>query len=41
MEDELDDEDKDVTYIELEDGDHYLSYQPHRIKTLQALLDFF
>ena len=41
MEDELDDEDKDVTYIELEDGDHYLSYQPHRIKTLQAFLDFF
>lgn len=41
MEDELDDEDKDVTYIELEDGDHYLSYQPYRIKTLQAFLDFF
>ncbi|KPZ57735.1 S9 family peptidase [Pseudoalteromonas sp. P1-25] len=41
MEDELDDEDKDVTYIELEEGDHYLSYQPHRIKTLQAFLDFF
>lgn len=41
MEGELDDEDKDVTYIELEEGDHYLSYQPHRIKTLQAFLDFF
>jgi len=41
MEDELADENKDVTYIELEDGDHYLSYQPYRIKTLQAFLDFF
>jgi len=30
-----------VTYIELEDGDHYLSHQPYRIKTLQAFLDFF
>lgn len=41
MHDELEDEDKDVTYIELEYGDHYLSYQPHRVKTLQAFLDFF
>ncbi len=41
MQEELEDEEKDVTYIELEDGDHYLSYQPHRIKTLQAFLDFF
>ncbi|ATG57515.1 MULTISPECIES: alpha/beta hydrolase family protein [Pseudoalteromonas] len=41
MEDELDDENKDVTYIELEDGDHYLSHQAHRVKTLQAFLDFF
>ncbi|MEN8635496.1 S9 family peptidase [Pseudoalteromonas distincta] len=41
MQDELDDEGKDVTYIELEDGDHYLSYQEHRVKTLQAFLDFF
>ncbi len=41
MEDELSDEDKEVTYIELEDGDHYLSHQPYRIKTLQAFLDFF
>jgi dipeptidyl aminopeptidase/acylaminoacyl peptidase len=41
MADELEDEDKEVTYIELEDGDHYLSYQPYRIQTLQAFLDFF
>jgi dipeptidyl aminopeptidase/acylaminoacyl peptidase len=41
MEDELSDEGKDVTYIELEDGDHYLSHQPYRIKTLQAFLEFF
>ncbi|MBQ4833127.1 S9 family peptidase [Pseudoalteromonas sp. MMG010] len=41
MADELEDKNKDVIYIELEDGDHYLSYQPHRIKTLQAFLDFF
>ncbi|KID57353.1 hypothetical protein JF50_09035 [Pseudoalteromonas luteoviolacea] len=33
--------DKDVTYIELEDGDHHLSYQPHRIQTLKAMLAFF
>ncbi|MCF2919699.1 prolyl oligopeptidase family serine peptidase [Pseudoalteromonas sp. APAL1] len=41
MEDELKDEGKDVTYIELEDGDHYLSHQPYRIKTLKAFLEFF
>ncbi|ESP90855.1 alpha/beta hydrolase family protein [Pseudoalteromonas luteoviolacea] len=32
---------QDVTYIELEDGDHHLSYQPHRITTLEAMLAFF
>jgi len=41
MDDELKDEGKDVTYIELEDGDHYLSHQPYRIKTLKAFLEFF
>ncbi|AOT07897.1 alpha/beta hydrolase family protein [Pseudoalteromonas luteoviolacea] len=37
----LRDRNKDVTYIELEDGDHHLSYQPHRIQTLKAMLVFF
>ncbi|WP_462169000.1 alpha/beta hydrolase family protein [Pseudoalteromonas lipolytica] len=41
MEDELSDEGKNVTYIELEEGDHYLSHQPYRITTLKAFLDFF
>jgi len=41
MDDELKDEGKDVTYIELEDGDHYLSHQPYRIKTLKSFLEFF
>ncbi len=41
MDDELTDEGKEVTYIELEDGDHYLSHQPYRIKTLKTFLEFF
>ncbi|MGI2259217.1 prolyl oligopeptidase family serine peptidase [Shewanella sp. GXUN23E] len=33
--------DKQVTYIELEDGDHHLSNQAHRITALEAFLQFF
>ncbi|TQF67832.1 alpha/beta hydrolase family protein [Pseudoalteromonas luteoviolacea] len=32
---------KDFKYIELDEGDHHLSYQPHRITTLEAMLVFF
>lgn len=31
---------KDVQYIELEDGNHHLSYQPHRMETLKASMAF-
>ena len=41
MADELEDHDKPVTYIELEDGNHHLSYQGHRIETMEAFLAFF
>ncbi|MBU2114124.1 MAG: S9 family peptidase [Gammaproteobacteria bacterium] len=33
-------EDKDVQYIELEDGDHYLSTNSHRLQTFQAMDSF-
>ncbi len=31
---------KDVTFIEIEDGDHYLSKQEHRITTFKAMDEF-
>ncbi|GGW91342.1 alpha/beta hydrolase family protein [Alteromonas halophila] len=40
MVDELDDYDKDVTYIELEAGDHYLSIQRNRHATFAAMDKF-
>jgi dipeptidyl aminopeptidase/acylaminoacyl peptidase len=40
MYDELKDHNKDVKYIELEDGNHNLSYQAHRMTTLSAISDF-
>lgn len=40
MFDELKDYDKQVEYIELEDGNHYLSYEKHRIKTLTSITEF-
>ncbi|MER2493286.1 alpha/beta hydrolase family protein [Catenovulum sediminis] len=40
MYDELQDEDKDVQYIELEDGDHYLSNAEHRLTTFKAIERF-
>uniref|UniRef100_A0A486XUM1 Prolyl oligopeptidase family protein n=1 Tax=Rheinheimera sp. BAL341 TaxID=1708203 RepID=A0A486XUM1_9GAMM len=33
-------QDKDVQYIELEDGDHYLSTNSHRLQTFQAMDSF-
>lgn len=41
MAEELEDANKDVKYIELEDGSHYLVHQPYRVKTLQEMLVFF
>lgn len=41
MAEELEDYDKDVTYLELEDGNHHLSVQSHRIQTLEAMVNFF
>ena len=32
--------DKDVQYIELEDGDHYLSTSSHRLQTFEAMVIF-
>lgn len=41
MADELEDYDKEVTYIEIEDANHHLSVQAHRIQTLEAMVEFF
>ena len=40
MADELEDEDKDVRYLELEGGDHHLSAEQHRLATLQEIERF-
>jgi len=41
MAEELEDYDKDVRYVEIEGGDHNLSVQKHRVKTLEEMLIFF
>jgi dipeptidyl aminopeptidase/acylaminoacyl peptidase len=41
MADELEDYDKDVRYVEIEDANHYLSVQSHRIQTLEEMVSFF
>jgi len=41
MAEELEDAEKEVKYIELKDGSHYLKYQPYRVRTLQEMLAFF
>jgi dipeptidyl aminopeptidase/acylaminoacyl peptidase len=41
MAEELKDYDKKVTYIEIEDADHHLSVQAHRMQTLEAMVEFF
>lgn len=40
MYDELKGEDKDVTYVEIEGGDHYLSNNEHRLQTFKAIESF-
>lgn len=40
MHEALEDEDKQVEYIELPQGDHYLSAQQNRVKALDAILKF-
>lgn len=40
MFDELDDEDKDVTYLEIKGGDHYLSNNEHRLQAFKAIEKF-
>jgi len=41
MADELEDYDKDVRYVEIEDANHHLSVQKHRIQTLEEMVSFF
>jgi len=40
MFDEMEDEHKAVTYVELDNGDHYLSKGPNRAKALEAIATF-
>lgn len=40
MYDELDDANKNVTFIELEKGDHYLSHPKNRLKALKTIDEF-
>jgi dipeptidyl aminopeptidase/acylaminoacyl peptidase len=41
MADELEDYDKEVRYVEIEDANHHLSVQSHRIQTLEEMVNFF
>ena len=41
MADELKDYNKDVHYVEIEDANHHLDVQAHRIKTLEEMVNFF
>ncbi len=41
MADELEDYDKDVRYVEIEDANHHLSVQAHRMQTLEEMVSFF
>ena len=41
MADELEDYDKEVRYIEIEDANHHLSVQAHRMQTLEEMVAFF
>ncbi|WP_182440098.1 S9 family peptidase [Colwellia sp. RSH04] len=41
MADELSDYDKDVRYVEIENANHHLSVQSHRIQTLNEMVKFF
>jgi len=41
MADELEDYDKEVRYVEIEDANHHLSVQAHRMQTLEEMVNFF
>lgn len=41
MASELEDYDKNVRYVEIDDANHHLSVQKHRIQTLEEMLNFF
>lgn len=41
MAEELEEHNKKFKYIELEDGNHHLSVQSHRIETLENMVNFF
>lgn len=41
MADELKSYDKDVRYVEIEDANHHLSVQAHRMQTLEEMVSFF
>lgn len=41
MADELADYDKNVRYVEIEDANHHLSVQAHRMQTLEEMVNFF
>lgn len=41
MADELEYYDKDVRYVEIEDANHHLSVQAHRMQTLEEMVKFF
>jgi dipeptidyl aminopeptidase/acylaminoacyl peptidase len=41
MADELEDFDKEVKYVEIEEANHHLSVQKHRIQVLKEMLAFF
>jgi len=41
MADGLEDYDKEVRYVEIEDANHHLSVQDHRMQTLEEMVNFF
>lgn len=41
MADELEDYDKEVRYVEIENANHHLSVQSHRLQTLEEMVSFF
>ncbi len=41
MADELEGYDKNVRYVEIEDANHHLSVQAHRMQTLEEMVNFF
>jgi dipeptidyl aminopeptidase/acylaminoacyl peptidase len=41
MADELEDYDKNVRYVEIENANHHLSVQAHRMQTLEEMVNFF